>query len=216
MKLFQQLAERNLVWLPEIGIGYYPVTDTPYDASYFDQYRKWDWTAIGDQLNAARVDLVRRHTGGLHGALICDVGIGGGRFVAEAAKAFPGDRVRGFDVNPVAVEWLKANDYFKDPNSEAVDVATFWDSLEHILDPEPLLKNVRKFAIVSIPVFTDAEHIKRSKHFKKSEHCLYVTRGGFIRLMDEYGFALREVNTMEQQAGREDIESFVFERVRDV
>lgn len=216
MEFLNKLSRNELQWFPEVGFGYFPVTATPYDERYFDNYRRWDWTAIGDALNEARVSLVSRHTTTMHDALLCDVGIGGGRFVADAGKKLRNLRVRGFDVNPSAVSWLSSHGLLKDPNADMVDVATFWDSLEHILDPAPLLKNVRKLAIVSLPIFTDAAHVLRSKHFKKEEHCLYFTRGGLIRFMDEQGFSLLEVNTMEQEAGREDIESFAFERVRDV
>lgn len=215
MDFFDRLLDNELVWFPEIGFGYYPVKDAPYDRQYFDRYRKQDWTAVGDALNDTRVAMVKRHASHLIDPILCDVGIGGGRFVVEAGKALKRIRVRGFDVNPCAVQWLSEHGLLRDPNSDRTEIATFWDSLEHIHDPSVLLRNVSELVFVSIPIFRDAEHIKGSKHFRKDEHCLYFTRGGFIRFMTEHGFALLEVNTMEQAAGREDIESFAFVRVRD-
>lgn len=211
-KIVEDLAMRELVWVPEHGIGHYPVEAQPYNDAYWDRYRKWDWTVVGDQLNAARVGMVTRHTKAAH-EIVCDVGIGGGRFVTEIAKALPSATVRGFDVNPAAVTWLSDTGFFIDPYAGPVASATFWDSLEHIHEPGPLLANVRKFAFVSIPIFKDAEHIKASKHFRKDEHVWYFTRAGFIWFMRQHGFSLLEVNTMEQECEREDIESFAFERV---
>ena len=136
-----------------------------------------------------------------------DVGIGGGRFVSERPLTW------GFDVNPAAVAWLKGRDLFHDPYEHLVDAVTFWDSLEHIHDPRPLLANVRKFVFVSLPIFEDVAHVLRSKHFKKEEHCWYFSARGFESFMLSLGFQMVERNTMEQSC-REDISSYVFRRVR--
>jgi Methyltransferase domain len=140
---------------------------------------------------------------------IVDVGIGGGRFVKDHADAF------GFDINPAAVKWLKINRAYCDPYSEVVEAATFWDSLEHIHDPAPVLANIRRFVFVSLPIFQGAEHVLRSKHFRPDEHCWYFTRGGFEWFMHRFGFRRIDHSVIEQMAGREDIESFAFERIRD-
>jgi len=202
--LFESLSESHLQWLPELGIGWYPVTEAPYDAAYWARYRRQDATETGAALTRARCALVSRHLMGRPGTVV-DIGIGGGRFV-EASGA------RGFDINPAAIDWLQTNDRWFDPYSAPFHAATFWDSLEHIHDPAPLLANVRGVAFVSLPIFSGPEHIVRSKHFRKDEHCWYFTRAGFIDFMDRHGFRMLEVNVMEQHCGREDIESYAFAR----
>ena len=180
------------------------MTAQPYDDSYWKKYRGYDATPIGEALTAARLALVRRHCGA--GPLV-DVGIGGGRFVEEHGHA------QGFDVNPCAVEWLKVRRKFLDLHVCAkVDAVSFWDSLEHIHNPEPLLRKVQKFVFVSLPIFRDVDHVLASKHFRPDEHCWYFTRAGFLIFMARFGFRPIEESTVEQDAGREDIMTFAFAR----
>jgi hypothetical protein len=190
-----------LAWLPELEIGWFNVVAHPYDAAYWERYRAYDATPCGAQLTAMRRALVQRHWPGT----AVDIGIGGGRFVEEFS-AF------GYDINPLAVDWLKARGSWLDPYRRPVDCATFWDSLEHIADPRPLLANVTRWAFVSIPIFADCDDIIRSRHYRKDEHFWYFTRAGFVEFLRMQGFALAESNCMEQSAGRAQIESFAFRR----
>jgi hypothetical protein len=202
---FRERVDGNLVWLPELGVGYYPVQESPYDAAYFEKYQSYAQTEMGRKLTQARVDLVRRHWWGL----VLDVGIGSGSFVEACSHP-----AYGFDVNPAAVEWLSSRDLWMDPYASQVPCMTFWDSLEHIHNPQPILANIAHMAFVSLPIFTGSEHILRSKHFRKDEHCWYWTRSGFLRFMADNGFEVVERNAMEQELGREDIETFAFRRVK--
>jgi len=192
----------RLQWLPEIGIGWYPVEAKPYNGEYWEKYRALDTTSTGDALTACRIAFVRAHYRGP----IVDVGVGGGRFVEDHPEA------KGYDINPSAVTWLKGRGAYLDPNLDVVEAATFWDSIDHIHDPAPILGNVRRYAFVSLPIFVDADHVLRSKHYKPMEHCWYFTRSGFVRFMDRFGFTMIDHSTIEQMAGREDIESFAFKR----
>lgn len=202
--LLDSIEADRLRWFPEVGIGWFPVAASPYDAGYWHRYRAMDRTEAGDRLTAARLSLVDTYYNG--GSLV-DVGIGGGRFVEDCPRA------RGFDVNPEAVLWLKGVGRWCDPYEAPVDAATFWDSLEHIHDPAPLLANVRYYAFVSIPIFTAPDHVLRSRHYRKDEHCWYFTPEGLRWFMWQHGFKQVERNTMEQDCGREDIGTFVFARI---
>lgn len=204
--LLASLSANRLTWLPDLGLGYYPVKDSPYDGAYWDKYRAMDRTRIGDKLTAARLALVRHYAGSVAPAQIADIGIGGGRFVEEMG-------CHGFDVNPEAVAWLAKHGRLIDPYHQPVEVATFWDSLEHIHDPSPLMANVRRFAFISCPIFDGPGHARRSKHYRPDEHCWYFTRRGLSTFMGELGFEMVVSNNMEQSAGREDIGTFVFRRV---
>ena len=201
----RSLAARSLVWVADPGIGYLPLDGAqPYDESYFAKYAGYAETDVGRRLNAARMALVARHWDGP----LVDVGIGCGQFVAARPMT------QGYDVNPAGIAWLNERDLWCDPYAQDVRAACFWDSLEHITDPAPLLANVRDKAFVALPIFRDMQHALGSKHFRPDEHCWYFTERGFVAFMDAHGFRLVEVTDDEMRIGREDILSFAFERAR--
>jgi hypothetical protein len=200
--LFDSLRANQLTWFPELGLGWYPVAAQPYDSAYWARYRGLDRTPAGDALTAMRRDLVADFWGGP----LVDIGIGGGRFVEER------DGTAGFDVNPSAIDWLKTRGAWCDPYQHQVDAVSFWDSLEHIHDPAPLLRNVRRFVFVSLPVFDGPEDVLRSKHFRRDEHCWYFTPWGLRLFMAGFGFHCMHHDEREQSAGREGIGTFVFLR----
>lgn len=189
-----------LLWSEELGMGFHPRQPMDYSGEYFEKYRKLDATPMGEALTRARIELVRRHFDGQ----VLDIGIGGGRFVEEA-DAF------GFDVNPEALAWLHANGRYKNPNF-GWPAMTFWDSLEHIPDPELVLRSVGDWAFVSMPIYKDAKDCLASKHYKPGEHLHYFTLEGFIAWMDRQGFEVMEINHAESELGREGITSFAFRR----
>lgn len=200
---FDSLRANTLQWLPELGLGWFPVQASPYDAAYWQRYLRMDRTPVAEQLTRDRCAWVRRFWAGV----VCDIGIGGGRFVRDL-DAF------GFDVNPHAVHWLKDSGRWKDPYRSQVDAITCWDSLEHIHDPAPLLANVGAWVFTSLPIFEGPEHVLRSKHYRRDEHCWYFTREGLMRFMAGHGFDYVAECDMEQQAGREDILTYAFHRNR--
>jgi hypothetical protein len=85
-----------------------------------------------------------------------------------------------------------------------------------MIRPEAFLRCVRGMVFVSIPIFTDLDHIKRSKHYRPNEHLWYFTREGLVKWMHGHGFGLAEENRMETDLGREDIGTFVFHRTEIV
>jgi SAM-dependent methyltransferase len=208
--VFASWVSGDLVWLPERGMGYYPVTEQPYDAAYFEKYRGYAETELGRQLTAQRVAMVCRHL--LPGAVVLDVGIGSGQFVEAIAEA--GWASLGFDINPAGVEWLLEGGRFWDPREQAVEALTFWDALEHIPDPAAYLAGAREWVFVSLPIFDGPEQVLRSKHFRPDEHCWYWTREGLINWMAHHRFRCVEHNTNETLLGREDVHSFAFRRIR--
>ncbi len=194
---------KQLIYYPEIGYGFYPVDNSGvYDSDYFKKYQDYTNTEIGRAISQARVDLVRRHYSGA----VVDIGIGCGDFVITHGNAF------GYDVNPAGIEWLKEKNLWIDPYEIGADAICCWDSLEHIENPSDLIETVEKWIFVSVPIFRDAEHILKSKHFRKDEHFHYFTHDGFVSFMDSYGFEMVEYNAMESELGREDIGSYAFRR----
>lgn len=198
----------ELQWSSELGVGYLPpATEGPYDAAYFDKYVEYAATPMGRRLTEARVNFVARNYGG--GPLV-DVGIGAGQFCLTRPNT------KGFDVNPVGVQWLKGQGLWHDFSASPCVAAAFWDSLEHIPNPAAALAHVERWVFVSLPVFYGRSHATRSKHFRPDEHIWYWTREGFRRWARSQGFVVREENAAETLLGREDIRSFALERVSAV
>lgn len=204
MKQFSEKMRHGLVWLPEIGMGRYPVARSgrPYDAEYFSRYQALADTDMGRQLTATRIQLVARHYSGP----LLDVGIGAGQFV----QARP--NTRGFDVNPAGVEWLSQRGLWADLYAGRYPALSFWDSLEHIDRPDVAVAKAERFVFVSVPIFESGDHVLRSKHFRPDEHIFYWTHEGLIRWFAEQGFKLLEYNGAETLLGREGIGSYAFER----
>jgi hypothetical protein len=207
--VFARWAADSLIWLPERGMGFLSVTEAPYDADYFAKYEGYAATEQGRAITAARVDLVERHVGvgGGKGAVV-DVGIGCGDFVAARASHY------GYDINPAGVAWLTERRRLWNPWEVPAEVLTFWDCLEHIANPAPLLANAREWVFVSLPIVPgDGPPREDWRHFRRDEHTLYWTARGFVVWMREHGFECREHNQMETALGRQDIHSFAFRRV---
>lgn len=194
----------TFLWSEELGYGWHTAPAMHYDSGYFAHYQKLDATPMGAALTKARLELVNKYTDPTPGV---DIGIGGGRYVWEAA-------CNGFDVCPDAIEWLHSVGGYVDPSRHSVATITCWDSLEHIPEPEELLAHVREWLFVSMPIYTSMQDVLTSKHYKPGEHLHYWTLGGFIAWCERQGFEVQEVNHAEEELGREGITSFAFRRVK--
>lgn len=203
MQKVSELIKRELCFFPELGIGHYPVPkERPYDGDYFEKYRKMADTEMGRAITKARCEMVRRHYSGD----VCDVGIGCGQFV-EVMDC------KGYDVNRAGVDWLRHKNKFHNIYRAPSGALTFWDALEHIDEPEKAVAAAREWVFVSIPIFESAEHILKSRHFRKDEHIWYWTHAGFIRWFAGQGFECVEHNTIESDSGRDGIGTYAFRRI---
>jgi hypothetical protein len=206
------LIRSDFAYFPFAGLGYYPVqSEEVYGRDYFEKYKRYAVTELSAKLTRFRLDLVQRFVGQ---EPVLDVGIGCGTFVESRNAQI--HNTTGYDINPFAVEWLASRELYHNPYQTAVDHACFWDSLEHIGRPSLILKSVRAYAFVSIPIFRDLQHILCSKHFRKDEHFWYFTSWGLIRYMKDEGFDCVYRGTEECEFGREDIGTFVFKRLNPV
>ena len=122
----------------------------------------------------------------------------------------------GFDINPLAVKWLEEQNIFENPyqNMPNVEGLSFWDSLEHIPNPNALLSLMKKgqYAFISIPILNDLKEVKSNKHYRPNEHYYYFTKKGMVKYMNDSNFELIEIDDFEIKAGREDILTFVFKK----
>ena len=187
-----------------MGFDSTPAID--YGADYWDEFRRRDESPMGAALTAARIDFVRRHYPVGPDSLLVDIGIGGGRFVRES-------RCRGYDINPVAREWLEHSGRFHDPFYYPVQAASCWDSLEHMPEPEKLLAKVYGWLFVSIPVANSRDEWLASPHYKPGEHIWYWSAHGLINWCWSLGFEVVEVSDFETRLGRSDIRTMAFKRL---
>lgn len=203
MLKINELVNNELCFFPELGYGHYPVPkERPYDESYFEKYREMAATDMGRKITQSRINLVRRHYDGA----ICDVGIGSGQFVENCDNAF------GYDVNPAGVRWLKEKGKFHELYDYPIGALSFWDVLEHIDEPAIAINQASKWVFVSVPIFDSAEHITRSRHYRKDEHIHYWTHDGFIKWFSFNEFECVEHNTIESDLGRDGIGTYSFKR----
>lgn len=194
----------NLIWFPEKNMGFYPVKQFPYDANYFNKYKGYACTEMGEKINQSRVAFVSKHYAGK----VLDIGIGCGQFILSRENTF------GFDVNPTGIEWLKNRDLFNYlyEKKKKFDALTFWDSLEHIEDPEKAIKRSKQWIFVSMPIYDNAKSILNSKHFRKDEHYWYFTHKGLVSWFSVNGFSFVEGTHAETRLGREQILTYAFKR----
>lgn len=153
-----------------------------------------------------RMEIVNKHSS--ENALVVDVGAGACTFV----KARP--NTVGYDVNLHSVAELKALGKWVDiEQADKIPVATFWDSLEHIKDPEPLLRKITEWLFVSIPIYENYNHLIKSKHFRPEEHYHYHTHVGLVSYLWNLGFRLKWFGNPESVLGRDGIKTYAFKRV---
>lgn len=219
-----ELVGHGLIWSPGAGVGFYDCdaylrrtgAETVYGEEYFKKYQALDAGPISDALNLFRINQVIEILQGGDAYDVLDVGIGSGRFVSlltdkvqtlELSEV----EVSGTDINPFAIQWLEKRNQIGSLYGH-YDVLTFWDSLEHFRDPRVPLRAAAKWAIVSLPIFRDAEHALSSKHFRPDEHFWYWTREGFRMFAHTNGFDVVDVRITESLIGREDIETFILKR----
>jgi hypothetical protein len=207
---FAKWASEGLIWLPEKGMGYYPVKESPYDQSYWDKYVEYAKTSMGSAITDARALLVDKYIP--WDDIVVDVGIGCGSFIERRGQLQRGGFTFGWDICPTGVEWLNQRELLWNPYTRSTPNICFWDAIEHIPDIDSMLDGVERYVFVTVPIFQDGAHILRSRHFRPTEHCWYWTRDGFIAWMREKGFICMEHNTMESLLGREDSHTFVFKR----
>lgn len=208
-KYLQDIESQAFRYYPTLGVGYHPLLNTPsqvYNEEYFAEYIRREDTSIGHQLTKARYHFM----GLVNTDLVIDIGVGSGAFVRHA-------ECYGYDINYHAVEMLRDIGAYLDPYSLPKERSyrvsmCFWDSLEHIPDPAPLLEAIDDFAFVSMPIYRGLPHILASKHYKPNEHCWYFTNDGLKRFMAYHGFTFVTESKVESELGRDGIESFIFSK----
>ena len=176
-----------------------------YDGKYFEYCQtKYFDTNKKALINAKRWNFIFQTVGSTADNIL-DIGIGDGSFMTHFGRA------KGYDVDEMAVEWLKENNLFADDLSQ-FKYYTMWDVIEHIENPDEYLQYLYtdNYLFLSLPIFEDLNKIRNSKHYRPGEHFYYFTKNGLIAWMKEKGFELRNIGDFEIHAGRESIYDFAF------
>ena len=176
-----------------------------YGADYYSKCCSYDGHEIEQKINAGRIALVNRYVGG---CAVLDVGIGSGMFLKKRANTF------GYDVNPVAISWLRQSGLWRTLGEHQFAGYTMFDVVEHLEDPGTYFRHIRlgAFLFVSIPIFKSLDVIRDSRHYRPGEHLQHFTEYGFVSWMAAYGFNQIEQRTFEIDAGRDSIHSYAFKR----
>lgn len=211
IRRFDSVADGALVYCTRRGVAYQRDFSLgfKYEQQYFDHFASLRGSEVEKALNAGRLAMLARHA--RPGSTLLDVGIGSGAFLDDARAQ--GFEAKGIDVNPVALDLLRSKDLLAE-SPRGFGAVTFWDSIEHIAEPERLLRRIERDAtvLVALPIFENLDSVPSSKHYKPGEHLYYWTRDGFVEWMAAYGFRLLEESTHEVDAGREGIGAFAFRK----
>lgn len=201
------------------GLWAYTEDRTPaeYADEYWARYQAYKRTPRGLMLAALRVALCGEARG------VLDVGIGNGEFLTAVWQHTKWVR-RGCDVNPHARAWLDARAIrwdWGDPPPAGIDTLCFWDSLEHLPDPDPWMRLAAAAGrlCLSLPVWDRLESAldvmdpqsPTFHHYRPREHLYYFTPAGVERYAAVFGFRLEAANREEERlGGRRGVMSFRF------
>jgi hypothetical protein len=180
-----------------------------YGEKYLETYKRYIGTPMDKKLQGWRVAMVKQH----HDGPVLDFGAGAGRFV-DAYMLDTFHDAWGYDVNPGSRGMLGARFWEYPWRLPCASCAvTFWDSLEHLEQPNLTIRSLGAERIfIAIPIFRDKEHLLASKHYKPGEHLHYFTREGLEKYMGALDYTLISCDNIEQDCGREDILRFYFRR----
>jgi 2-polyprenyl-3-methyl-5-hydroxy-6-metoxy-1,4-benzoquinol methylase len=186
-----------------------------YDTEHYNLLKSYENKTIGNRITHFRIDLAEQYCKYTN---ILDIGCGTGHFIRmyhNVVQCF----VYGYDILQETVKWLKDNNMYIDPFNAIPDHIcgiTMFDVIEHLPDPSIILEKIRKnaYTIISVPIIRSLDNVKQWKHYRPKEHLHYWTREGFIKYMMNNGFECLEESDYETRAGREDIMTFVFQKVK--
>ena len=177
-----------------------------YDRSYEIKYKRYEPTVTGQNIQGLRYNIVRRHLPLGEGAYIAfkynllDFGCGVGSFLKWAKSDLYID-MKGFDPNP-HIEFCDVAVLF-----DHYDVVTFWDSLEHLKNPDRIIRGLNpEYLFICTPSIDDWHRGLRGliswRHYMPLEHCHYFCEESLTKLLELCNYEILEVNYDESKERR--------------
>jgi len=164
-----------------------------YDYDYV--HNVYDRYAMVDEMSKLRYDFIKRN---VKFKSILDVGYGNGSFLKYCSKH--GKICFGYDIS--GYELPKEISVINSIN-EAVDVVTFFDSLEHFpqRDLNSVLDQLKcRYISISVPWnHYSGKDFKDWKHRKPNEHRHHFNATGLASLFYKSNFSLIEVSSYEDK-----------------
>ncbi len=161
-----------------------------------------------------RMRLVSRHLPTT--ARILDVGCAAGYFLriaqqhghdvhgVEMSAAIAVEAVKALGAERVHIGTLEAAITAKHHAAESFDMVTLWDVIEHVPDPQSLLRTIRTLIKPGGRLLLETQNVgsrwarllgKRWHHYKHDEHLYHFDPQTIRRLLTDSGFAVHEVGT---------------------
>ena len=161
-----------------------------------------------------RMRLVRRHLPPR--ARILDVGCAAGYFLrvaqreghdvhgVEMSAAIAGEAVRALGEQRVHVGTLDDAITAKGHAPASFDLVTLWDVVEHVPEPQPLLRTIRGLLKPGGRLLLETQNVasrwarllgRRWHHYKHDEHLYHFDPATIRRLLDDCGFEVLELGS---------------------
>jgi hypothetical protein len=180
-------------WYQKRLTGPLPDYSSNYSKERYDTYN----TNLA--MSELRYSIINDYVGDFNSIL--DVGYGNGSFLQYCNNE--NKKTYGYDISdyPPPENTEKTNK----PSDVNVDVITFFDSLEHILERDlvPFLKSLNtKYIVVSIPWFHESlgpEYFKTWKHRRENEHIHHFDVVGLVNLLNTSNFQVVHLGNEEDK-----------------
>lgn len=158
-----------------------------YDESYHKRFVERAHTELGKQIYKARWDFINRHVGE-QGLTLLDYGCGPGAFHESGPAGFD---CFGYDINPHCG--------FPELPEGRIDIATMWDSIEHIYEPLQVLVQLNaEYLFISTPNLESVnEPVAQWRHYRPGEHLYYFDQYSLSELLGSIGYEILEFNFEE-------------------
>jgi len=188
---YEKIAEGH--WYQRTITGPMPDYSKVYSETRYDTY------STTDKMSELRFNLLQNKIGNINS--ICDFGYGNGSFLRHCDKTKQVKQIYGYDISdyPVPDGAIKINE----PTDVEVDVMTFFDSLEHLIQRD-LTTYINKLKIkhicVSVPWMHESQgsyFFRNWKHRRENEHIHHFDCHGLINLLTHCDYKIIHVGNDE-------------------
>jgi SAM-dependent methyltransferase len=189
-----------------VAASIYQYDPAIYSTEYQNEYAERSRTDLGRRITAQRIGLVASFTP--LGRRVLDFGCGFGNFIGVAEKAGYWE-CRGIEANEGLARAAQAHssvavDPYDGPDRREYGCITFFDSLEHVMNPKVELRDwiphlmiggVIVVAMPELPMLyqatSDVAYMQREfkdwRHNKPKEHLWAFSRHGLKKLLTDVG-----------------------------